>query len=70
VVEEIDGVVKLVPVPREEPPTSAAYQLSVPDEADALSVTVPVPHRLPGVVDATAPEVDIVTGVLLEYSGQ
>jgi hypothetical protein len=49
VVVEIEGVVKEVPVPREAPPVEAAYQLSVPAEALAPSVTVPVPQRLAGV---------------------
>ena len=39
------GVVKLVPVPNEAPPVAAAYQLIVPAEAVAPSVTVPVPQR-------------------------
>ena len=44
------GVVKLVPVPKLEPPVAAAYQLIVPADAVAPSVTVPVPQTLPGVV--------------------
>jgi len=44
------GVVKEAPVPKEDPPEEAAYQLMVPAEAVALKVTVPVPHRLFGVV--------------------
>jgi hypothetical protein len=51
VVEEMDGVVKLVPVPRLAPPDDAVYQLIVPEEAVAPNVTVPVPQLLPGVVD-------------------
>ena len=39
-----------MPVPSDEPPVEAAYQLIVPAEADAPSVTVPVPHTEPGVV--------------------
>ena len=46
----MDGVVKLVPVPRLAPPDRAAYQLMVPAEAVAANVTVPVPQLLPGVV--------------------
>jgi len=69
-VEEIDGVVKVVPVPSEEPPVGAAYQLIVPAEAVADSVTGPVPQRLPGVMDEIEPGLPIVTEVLLEYSGQ
>ena len=49
-VDEILGVVKLVPVPRLDPPDAAAYQLIVPAEAVAPKVTVPVPQILPGVV--------------------
>ena len=49
-VEEILGVVKLVPVPSEAPPVEAAYQLIVPADAVAPSTTVPVPHLDPGVV--------------------
>ena len=44
------GVVKLVPVPKLEPPVAAAYQLIVPADAVAPNVTVPVPQLLPGVV--------------------
>ena len=46
----MDGVVKLVPVPRLAPPDDAAYQLIVPAEAVAPNVTGPVPQLLPGVV--------------------
>ena len=44
------GVVKEVPVPKDEPPEAAAYQLMVPAEAVAPKVTVPAPQRDPGVV--------------------
>ena len=50
VVEEIEGVVNVVPVPREAPPVEAAYQLMVPAEAVAPSATVPVLQRLAAVV--------------------
>ena len=50
VVTEMDNVVKEVPVPNEEPPVDAAYQLIVPADAVAPNVTVPVPQREPGVV--------------------
>ena len=50
VVALIDGVVKLVPVPKTLPPEGDPYQLSVPSLAVAPKVTVPVPHRLAGVV--------------------
>ena len=49
--EEIEGVVKLVPVPKEEPPVDAANQFKVPAEAVAPNTTVPVPQVEPGVVD-------------------
>ncbi len=44
------GVVKLVPVPKLAPPVAAAYQLTVPADAVAPNITVPVPQTLPGVV--------------------
>jgi len=44
------GVVKEVPVPNDEPPVDAAYQLIVPAEVVAPNVTVPVPQQEPGVV--------------------
>ena len=50
VVVEIIGVVKDVPVPIEDPPVDAAYQLIVPIEVVAPRVTVPVPQTDPGVV--------------------
>ena len=46
----MDGVVKLVPVPKDEPPVAAAYQLMVPADAVAARSTVPVPHLDAGVV--------------------
>ena len=46
---DIDGVIKLIPVPKLEPPVDAAYQLIVPADAVAPNVTVPVPQTLPGV---------------------
>ena len=40
------GVVKLVPVPIEDPPVATLYQLSVPPaQPDAPKATVPVPQR-------------------------
>jgi hypothetical protein len=42
-----------VPVNRLEPPVLAAYQLSVPALAVALSATVPGPQLLPAVVEET-----------------
>ena len=50
VVVEILGVVNEIPVPSDDPPDDAAYQLIVPELAVAPNVTVPVPHRDPGVV--------------------
>jgi hypothetical protein len=50
VVTDIEGVVNDVPVPSDAPPVRAAYQLIVPAEAVALSVTVPVPQREAGLV--------------------
>jgi hypothetical protein len=49
-VEDIEEVVKLVPVPNDAPPLAAAYQLIVPAEVVAPSVTVPVPHLDAGAV--------------------
>ena len=46
---DIDGVIKLIPVPKLEPPVAAAYQLMVPADAVAPNVTRPVPQTLPGV---------------------
>ncbi len=43
------GVVKLVPVPRLEPPVDAEYQLIVPADAVAPSETVPASQREPSV---------------------
>ena len=51
-------MVKLVPVPRLAPPVDAAYQLMVPAEAVAPSVTVPVLHTLPG-------RVAVIVGMVL-----
>ena len=44
------GVVYDVPVPNDEPPEDAAYQLIIPADAVAPRVTVPVPQRVSGVV--------------------
>ena len=43
-------MVKLVPVPKLEPPVAAEYQFMVPADAVAPRITVPVPQRLLGVV--------------------
>ena len=47
----MDGVVNEVPVPKLAPPVGLAYQLTIPADAVAPSITVPVPQRLFGVVD-------------------
>ena len=47
---DILGVVKLVPVNKLAPPVGAAYQFTVPEDAVAPNVTVPVPQTLPGIV--------------------
>ncbi len=46
----MDGVLKVVPVPRLEPPVEAAYQLMVPPEAAAERATDDIPQAEPGVV--------------------
>ena len=46
----MDGVIKLVPVPKLAPPDAAAYQLIVPADAVAPNVAVPVPQILAGVI--------------------
>jgi hypothetical protein len=44
------GVVKLVPVPMEDPPVATLYHVSVPPaHPDALNTTVPVPQRDPSI---------------------
>ena len=49
----MEGVVKLIPVPNEEPPVDAANQDKVPAEAVAPNTTVPVPQFEPGATDVT-----------------
>jgi hypothetical protein len=44
----MDGVVKVLPVKRGVPPMFNEYQLTVPAQFVALSVTGPVPHLEPG----------------------
>lgn len=46
---EITGVVKLVPVPRLEPPVEDEYQLIVPAVAVALKPVVPLAQIVPEV---------------------
>lgn len=48
------GVVKLVPVPRDTPPTASEYQLIMPALAVAPNTSVPVPHCEVGVVPVMA----------------
>jgi hypothetical protein len=50
VVTDIEGVVKEVPVPNDDPPLDAAYQLIVPADAVAPKATVPELQTDPGVV--------------------
>ena len=50
-----------VPVPNDEPPDDAAYQLMVPEFAVAPKATVPSPHLEFGVVPVIAGNPDIVT---------
>ena len=56
--DEIEGVVNVTPVPREDPPVNAANQLIVPAEAVASNETVPVAQRLSG-------EVLVIVGIAL-----
>ena len=46
----MDGVLKVVPVPKLDPPEEAEYQLIVPPDAAAESATEEVPQAEPGVV--------------------
>ena len=50
----MDGVVKLVPVCKDEPPVELLYQLIVPPLALAPKATVPASHLDNGVVPVTA----------------
>ena len=49
----IDGVVKLVPVCKDDPPVELLYQLTVPLLALAPKATVPASHLDNGVVPVT-----------------
>ena len=49
--EEIDGVVNVLPVPIAAPPERFANQLTVPALGVAPRVTVPEPQTEPGTVD-------------------
>ena len=63
----IEGVLKLVPVPRDEPPDEAANQLIVTAEAVAPRLTTPVPHLEPSDTELIVGllPIDAVTVVLL-----
>ena len=50
----MEGVRKKLPDPNEVPPVGTLYQLSVPALAVACKVSVPVSHRLAGVVAVIA----------------
>ena len=52
------GVVKLVPVPKLEPPVGTEYQFNVPEFAAAVNVNVPLSQRVAGVVE-------VMVGVVL-----
>ena len=54
------GVVKAFPVPNEVPPVGTSYQLIVPAEALAPSVTVPESQRDAGVVEVMVGDVFMV----------
>ena len=54
----IDGVVKLLPVPKTLPPVATLYQFKVPALAVAPRVTVPESQTCEG-------EVDVILGVTL-----
>jgi hypothetical protein len=54
VVEFMEGVVNIVPVPIDEPPVAAAYQFNVPEHPEAERTTLPGPHlETPGAVGGT-----------------
>jgi hypothetical protein len=57
VVEDIEGVVKVVPVPIATPPVGLANQLMVPALAEANKFNVPASQRL-------APETPVMEGVV------
>lgn len=58
-------MLKLVPVPSDDPPDEAENQLSVPALEVALSATVPLSQRAPGVVPVTVGMVLMVAGTLV-----
>ena len=72
-VDEIEGVVKDVPVPKLEPPEEAAYQfmVAVPLDAAAAKLTVPAPHLAAPVVDEmVGMEFTVATTAVLEAGVQ
>ena len=61
----IEGVLKLVPVLRGNPPVAFAYQLTVcPGSAVAPNVTDPAPQRVAGVVLVKAGVVTVIVTTL------
>jgi len=50
----IDGVVKLFPLAKTDPPVATLYHLKVPAVAVAANVTLPEPQRDAGIVELTA----------------
>jgi hypothetical protein len=70
VVTDIEGVVKLPPVPKALPPVAAAYQDIVPAEAVAPKITVPVPDLEPGVVPVMVGTAETVIVTVLDVAGE
>jgi hypothetical protein len=70
VVELMAGVVNNGPVAMDDPPDGEEYHLRVAPELQvAASWTVPVPQRLPGVVDKTLLLNRMFTGVEATATG-
>ena len=63
------GVAQGEPVPSEDPPDGAAYQVTVPAEPVAPRLAEPVPHLTPGVVPVMLLVKVICNGVELTDSG-
>jgi len=70
VVDDRTGVVKVVPVPNDEPPVKPAYQLTVPAEAVAPKVTVPVPQFDAEVVPVMVGKTFTVTEAVVEFADE
>ena len=66
---ESTGVVYVVPVPRDVPPTFAEYQFIVPSVAVAPRVTVPASHRDAGEVVETEGTAFTVRVIVFELAG-